>query len=72
MGAMDEIPTRPQHLFIVRLWSDDPSPSRTRWRGSVEHVASKQKIYFTSLGDLQDFIALHLVAWAQTQPTPKK
>ena len=60
MGEMIDIPTRPQHLFIVRMWSEADSPDATHWRGSVEHVPSGQKFYFTSARDLNDFIALQL------------
>lgn len=57
---MDKAPARPQHLFIVRLWSEAVEPTPAGWRGSVEHVASGQKLYFTALADLSDFIALRL------------
>jgi len=53
---------RREHLFVVRIWQE---PSRARsgqWRGAVEHVASQQRLYFTSLGDLADFVTLRLNA----------
>jgi hypothetical protein len=59
---MPEI-ARHEHLFVVRMRREpgaDVSPGQ--WRGSVEHVASHQRLYFTVLGDLTDFIALHLQA----------
>ena len=55
---MEKVLSRPQHLFIVRMWSEMPQPGP--WRGSVEHVPTGQKLYFTSLDDLNDFITLHL------------
>ena len=72
MGVMNDIPTRPQHLFIVRMWSEADSPDLTRWRGSVEHVASGQKFYFTSVRDMNDFIALHLNASIQAPSNRKE
>jgi len=60
MGVMNEISARPQHLFVVRLWTEAANADPLHWRGSVEHVSTGKKIYFTSLGDLNDFITLHL------------
>ncbi len=51
---------RSQHLFIVRMWQEPSSPKPPGWRGSVEHVPSAQRLYFASLGDLNDFITLRL------------
>jgi hypothetical protein len=56
---MSEAPRRPQHVFIVRLWTEAAEPTTAQWRGSVEHVPSAQRLYFVSLGDLTDFIVLH-------------
>jgi len=57
---MTEQSERPQHLFIVRIWQERSQVAPDRWRGSVEHVPSAQRLYFTSLGDLTDFIILSL------------
>ncbi|MFZ5916957.1 MAG: hypothetical protein ACOYZ7_08500 [Chloroflexota bacterium] len=57
---MNEQSERPQHLFIVRIWQERSQVAPDRWRGSVEHVPSAQRLYFTSLGDLTDFIILSL------------
>lgn len=46
----------PQHLFIVRIWFERADT----WRGQVEHIPSGQKLYFTSLDDLNDFINLRV------------
>jgi hypothetical protein len=56
----DPNPTRIEHLFIVRLWSEESSSSLPVWRGSVEHITCKQKLYFVRLVDMQDFITFHL------------
>ncbi len=55
-----ETSRRSEHLFIVRLWQEAGQPPGSPWRGSVEHVPSAQRFYFTSLDDLNDFITLRL------------
>jgi hypothetical protein len=52
--------SRLQHLFIVRMWQEPSNHQGDQWRGSVEHVSSTQRLYFASLGDLNDFITLRL------------
>jgi hypothetical protein len=49
-----------QHLFIVRIWNESQQPVAGQWRGSVEHVPSRQQLYFAALSDLNDFITLRL------------
>ena len=62
---MDETTFNSQFLFIVRIWLVEGGRDGA-WRGSVEHVPSGQKLYFTSLGDLNDFIARRLSAATPT------
>ena len=52
--------TRAEHLFIVRLWQEPSQLAAAHWRGYVEHVSSGQRLYFTSLADLNDFIGQRL------------
>jgi hypothetical protein len=47
-------------LFIVRIWEESEHAETHRWRGSAEHVPSRQRFYFSSLADLNDFISLRL------------
>jgi hypothetical protein len=70
MKVMNEKPSRPQHLFIVRLWSETEHLHQIPYRGSVEDISTGQKLYFTSLGDLTDFIALK--AAVRSQPSLKR
>lgn len=49
-----------QHLFVVRIWRESDLEQSPVWRGMVEHVPFGQRMYFTSLNDLSDFIALRL------------
>lgn len=51
---------RLEHLFIVRLWQESGRGESGAWRGLVEHVQSGQRLYFTTLADLNDFIALRM------------
>ena len=51
---------RAEHLFIVRMWQEPSQAVTVRWRGYVEHVPSGQRLYFTSLTDLNDFIGQRL------------
>lgn len=66
MMLMNETPSRPQHLFIVRLWSEMGNLPQAPFRGSVEHIPTGQKFYFTSLDDLSDFIALKAAVLPQS------
>ena len=42
---------------MVRLWREEHRPE---WRGSVEHVGTKRRYFFSNLSDLIDFIRLRL------------
>ncbi len=57
---MAEPAGRVEHLFIVRIWQESGLVRSSSWRGSAEHSGSGQRIYFTSLQDLDDFITLRL------------
>jgi len=52
--------TRPEHLFVVRLWRETAPGGDGQWRGSVDHVTSGRKHYFASMGALVEFMALRL------------
>lgn len=53
-------------VFIVRVWCErgdgDDSPHRTspEWRGSVEHVQSRQRVFFRTLEAICEFMKPHL------------
>jgi hypothetical protein len=50
---------RQKDAFLVKLWSESQahgeSPS-TKLRGSVEHLATRQRRYFSALVDLVSFL----------------
>lgn len=46
--------------FLVNLWfetTSDGDAAGSGWRGSVEHLASRRRLYFTALGDLVSFLS---------------
>lgn len=45
--------------FFVRIWHEG-ARGETRLRGFVEQVGTAQRLYFTSLADISDFIRLRL------------
>lgn len=49
-----------QYLFVVRIWLEAGPEQASTWRGMIEHVPFGLRMYFTSLNDLSDFIALRL------------
>jgi hypothetical protein len=52
---------RIDHVFMVRLWSETAGETaQPDWRGVVEHAASGQRRYFTSLDDLTAFLQAQL------------
>jgi hypothetical protein len=57
--------------FIVRVWCEsggDPLGAVRAWRGSVEHVATGQKIFFQELEAVITFMKPHLVALGIDEP----
>jgi hypothetical protein len=48
---------RSEHLFVVRVWREAGTRGRS-CRGYVVHVPTKQRMYFSELGDLLEFIRL--------------
>ena len=49
-----------EELFLVRLWHEQSERRGTNRRGYVEHVTSKQRMYFSDLADLNDFLRFRL------------
>jgi hemoglobin-like flavoprotein len=68
---MDTDTTRSQQLFIVRTWQEPTTvlSSEPQWRGSVEHVPSGQRLYFSDLAQLNRFIGAHSSWLAPTHET---
>jgi hypothetical protein len=47
---------RVEHLFVVRIWFEAGANGRSAWRGSVEHVDTGARRYFSALAELDAFI----------------
>ena len=57
MTQMLDLPPPDRHSFIVRVWREGSvDQSAGQWRGSVQHVASGQRIHFVSYEALQRFM----------------
>jgi hypothetical protein len=53
---------RRKEAFLVNLWFEprDPGePGAETWRGSVVHLATKQRRYFSDFVELFTFLAAH-------------
>jgi hypothetical protein len=48
--------SRTEQLFLVRFWREPDAA----WRGYVEQVTTKQRIYFSELSDLNEFMRVRL------------
>jgi hypothetical protein len=49
-----------EHTFLVRTWCESrDATARAEWRGSVEHLATKERRYFRDFADLCAFILTH-------------
>jgi hypothetical protein len=49
-----------EHTFLVRTWCESgEADAPAEWRGSVEHLATKQRRYFRDFADLCAFILTH-------------
>ena len=57
--------------FIVRVWCEcGEQPGAVRaWRGSIEHVASGERTFFTELDAVTAFMSKHLVRLGIDEPT---
>jgi hypothetical protein len=50
---------RQKDAFLVNLWFESRGlgePQSTEWRGSVEHLMTQQRRYFTEIVDLVTFL----------------
>jgi hypothetical protein len=48
--------------FLLNLWVEAADGGElARWRGSIEHLATRQRYYFTVLADLVRFLRHHIV-----------
>lgn len=54
----DEVLEENVHSFIVKLWMEEIIENRNKqvWRGHITHVLSRERRYFTDLGEIFLFI----------------
>lgn len=56
---------RRKDVFLVNVWRDGESLGYAHagaWRGSVEHVHTRRRLYFTDLVDLVTFLTAYTSA----------
>jgi hypothetical protein len=51
---------RDDRVFLVRMWREKDKAGDGGWRGSVHDVGIGRRFYFTSPGDITDFITVAL------------
>lgn len=60
---------RAENTFLVRTWREAGDDAMgADWRGSVEHLGSKQRRYFRDFTDLCSFILTHQLAGQTRKP----
>jgi hypothetical protein len=62
---------RTRHSFIIKIWSESPSPgsgARIR-RGSITHVPDGRRRTIADLEEIRDFISAYLIDMG-VQPPP--
>jgi hypothetical protein len=48
--------SRCTEIFIVRVWAEYLEQVPPIWQGEIEHVSSKQAVYFGNINEMIDFI----------------
>jgi hypothetical protein len=54
---------RGKDSFLVTLWSEERDAgtgTAPPWRGSVEHLSTKRRLYFSAPSELIGFLGRHL------------
>jgi hypothetical protein len=51
---------RREHRFVVHVWFESAGHADGQWRGEIDHVGQSRRLYFSSLGDIIDFIKIRL------------
>jgi hypothetical protein len=55
------MPSR-KDAFLLNLWVEAAGGGEpARWRGSIEHLATRRRYYFTVLAELVRFLGHHIV-----------
>lgn len=59
-------PTRNEHVFVVHIWTEPQRNGPGSRRGYVEHVASRERRYFSQIDEALAFVE----ALARQTPLP--
>jgi hypothetical protein len=62
---------RSEHRFVVKVWLEEGLGGPGGWRGAVDHLGHDRRLYFSSLGDLMDFIRARMTA-EDTEPSSSR
>jgi hypothetical protein len=49
-------PSGATSTFVIRMWSERGAGAES-WRGSIDDVVRKRRLFFTNLGAMCEFIA---------------
>jgi hypothetical protein len=53
-------PRRYERAFVLRVWREEDGTAGTAFRGSIVELDTGQRLFFSSLRDLHDFLSLRL------------
>lgn len=61
-------------VFIIRIWRElhEKPGVPPEWRGVIEHLQSKRRVYFSDLAKVIQFISLYLEEMGVMNPNQKK
>jgi hypothetical protein len=65
---------RHKDAFLVNLWFEsrgEGEPQSVEWRGSVEHLMTQQRRYFTDIIDLVTFLTSYAGKYSQSEDEPR-
>ncbi len=43
-------------IFVVRMWAEASAEAEPSWRGQVDDLLRKRRVYFTNLGTMCEFM----------------
>ena len=61
------------HAFVLKLWLERAeNPTRSEWRGRIDHIQSATRLYFRDLDEMMEFIQSHLGTTVNLDSEDKK
>jgi hypothetical protein len=43
-------------IFVVRMWAEASADAEPSWRGQIDDLLRKRRVYFTNLGTMCEFM----------------